>query len=74
MVAVVKIPGIGARNVLILPLVNYIIFLNDTTCCRNLQKWLPYQILGVKTVKNVQINPQTTGIWSTDLLITLSVS
>ncbi len=29
----------------------------------NYHKWLPYQILGGKTVKNVQISPQTTEIW-----------
>ena len=28
-------------------------------------KLLPYQIPGGKTVKNVQIDPQTTEIWST---------
>ena len=28
------------------------------------QKSLPYQILGGKTVKNAQIDPQTTEIWS----------
>ena len=28
------------------------------------QKWLSYHILGSKSVKNVQINPQTTEIWS----------
>ena len=27
-------------------------------------KWLPYQILGGKTVKNALIDPQTTEIWS----------
>ncbi len=26
-------------------------------------KWLPYRILGSKTVKNVQIDQQTTEIW-----------
>ena len=29
----------------------------------NQQKGLPYQILGVETVKSVQIDPQTTKIW-----------
>ena len=29
----------------------------------NHHKWLPYQILGGKTVKNVQRGPQTTEIW-----------
>ena len=28
----------------------------------NHHKWLPYEILGNKTVKNVQIDPQTTEI------------
>ena len=31
------------------------------------QKWLPYQILVSNTVKNVQINPQTTEIWTKKL-------
>jgi len=26
-------------------------------------KWLPYQILDGKAVRNVQIDPQTTEIW-----------
>ncbi len=30
----------------------------------NHQKWLPYQILGGKTVKSVQIDPQTTDLFS----------
>ncbi len=30
----------------------------------NHHKWLPYQILGGKTKKNVQIDSQTTDIWS----------
>ena len=30
-------------------------------CNKNHQKWLSYQILGGKTVKNVQIDPQTTN-------------
>ncbi len=34
----------------------------------NHQNWLPYQILGDKTVKNVKIDPQTTDIWSTELV------
>ena len=29
----------------------------------NHKKWLPYQIVGGKTVKNVHIEPQTTEIW-----------
>ena len=29
----------------------------------NHQKWLTYQIIGDKTVKSVQIDPQTTEIW-----------
>ena len=36
-------------------------------------KWLSYQILGSKTVKNVQIDPQTTEIWLKWLFVTLSV-
>ncbi len=40
----------------------------------NPQKWLPYQIIFGKTVKNVQIDPQTTEIWVTNLNVTLSVS
>ena len=28
-------------------------------------KWLPYQIIGDKTVKNVQMDQHTTKIWST---------
>ncbi len=30
----------------------------------NYQKWLPYQILGGKTVKTLQIDPQTKEIWT----------
>ncbi len=30
----------------------------------NHQKWIPYQIIGGKTVMNVQIDTQTTEIWS----------
>ncbi len=37
-------------------------------------KWLPYQILGGKTVKNVQIDHKTTEIWPKELFVTLSVS
>ncbi len=40
----------------------------------NYHKWLPYQILGGKTVKNVDIDPQTTEIWPKELFVTLSVS
>ena len=36
--------------------------------------WLPYQILSVKTGKNVQIDQQTMEIWSKKLDVTLSVS
>ncbi len=36
-------------------------------------KWFLHQIIGVKTVKNVQINPQTTEIRSTELIVTLSM-
>ncbi len=36
------------------------------------QKWLPYQILVNKTVKNV--DPQITEIWLTELIVKLSVS
>ncbi len=32
----------------------------------------PYQILGDKPVKNVQIDPQTTDIWPKELFVTLS--
>ena len=35
----------------------------------NHQKWLPYQILGGNTVKNVQIDPQTTDIWPKQLSV-----
>ena len=38
------------------------------------QKWLSYQIIGGKTVMNVQIDPQTSEIWSTKLKMTLGVS
>ena len=38
----------------------------------NHQKWL--QILVGKAVNKVQIDPQTTNIWSTDLTVTLSMS
>ncbi len=38
------------------------------------QKWLPSQIIGVKSVKSVQIIPQTTEIWPKQLNVTLSVS
>ena len=37
-------------------------------------KWFYHQILGGKTAKNVQIDPQTMEIWPTDLNVTLSVS
>ena len=37
----------------------------------NHNKWLPYQIVGGETVKNVQIDPKTTEIWSTRLNVTL---
>ena len=39
----------------------------------NHPKWLPYQILGGKTVINVQIDPQTTEIWPKELFVTLFV-
>ena len=35
------------------------------------KKWLPYQFLGGKTVKNVQIDPETTEIWSKKLNVML---
>ena len=38
------------------------------------QKWLSYEILGDKTIKHVQIDPQTTDIWSKKLNLTLLVS
>ena len=34
-------------------------------------KWLPYQIQGGKTEKNVKIDPQTMLLWSTKLKVTL---
>ncbi len=34
---------------------------------QKLSLWLPYQILGGKTVNRVKMDPQTTKIWSTDL-------
>ncbi len=37
----------------------------------NHQKRLPYQILGGKTVGDVQIDPQATEIWSEKLNMTL---
>ena len=37
-------------------------------------KRLPDQILGDKTVKNIQIDQQTTEIWPKELFVTLSVS
>ncbi len=37
----------------------------------NHQKLLPYQIQGSKTVKNVQIDLQTTKIWSKGLNVML---
>ncbi len=40
----------------------------------NHQNWLPYQILGSKAVKYVQIDLQTTEILSTKLNLTLWVS
>ena len=40
----------------------------------NHHKWLPYQFLGGKIVKIVQIDPQIMLIWSKDLNVTLSVS
>ena len=36
--------------------------------------WIPYQILDIKTVKYVQIDPQTTEVWLKELFFTLSVS
>ena len=45
-----------------------------TTEPQQLSQWLPYQILGGRTVINVQIDPQTTKIWSTDLFVPLSLS
>ncbi len=39
----------------------------------NHHKLLPYQSVGGKIVKNVQIDPQTTEIWSKVLFVTLSV-
>ncbi len=39
----------------------------------NHKKWLPYQILGGKTVKNVQIDLQTMKIWIKHLNTTLSI-
>ncbi len=35
--------------------------------CHKSQKWLPYKILGGKTVKKVPIDSQTTKIWSKQL-------
>ena len=40
----------------------------------NQHKWLPYQILGGKSGKNVQIDSKTTEIWPKQLNVTLSVS
>ncbi len=37
-------------------------------------QWLPYQSIGAKTVKNVQIDPQITEIWRKQLIVTLSLS
>ncbi len=34
-----------------------------------LHKWLPYQMFGGKTVKNVKINPQTIEIWPKELFV-----
>ena len=36
------------------------------------KKWLPYQILGDKTLEDVQIDQQTTEILSTELNVPLS--
>ena len=41
---------------------------------QKLSQWLPYQILGGKTVNRVEMDPQTTEIWSTDLNVPLTVS
>ncbi len=41
---------------------------------RNHQKELSYKSLGSKTVKNVQIDLQTTKLWPKQLIVTLSVS
>ena len=38
----------------------------------NHHKWLPYQILGVKTI--VHFDPQITEIWPAKLIVVLSVS
>ena len=38
-----------------------------------LSQLLPHKILGGKTLKNVQIDPQTTDIWPKQLIVTLSV-
>ena len=40
----------------------------------NHQKWLPYQILGRKKVKNDQIYQQKTETWPKQLNVMLSVS
>ncbi len=40
----------------------------------NHHKWLPYQILVSKTVKNVQIDKQTSEVYPTELFVTLFVS
>ncbi len=50
------------------------LLLKSQECAMNLQKCLPYQILGGKTVKNVEIDPQITEIWSKQLDVTLSVN
>ncbi len=36
-------------------------------------KWLPYQILSGKPLKNAQFNPQTTYIWPKELFVMFSV-
>ena len=61
-------------------MINYSLFLIDAinkdshVKISNHHKWIPYQNLGGKYVKNVLIDPQTTEIWSTGLNVTLSVS
>ena len=41
--------------------------ISSTFTPATIRKWLPYPILGSKTVRNVQINPQTTEIWPIQL-------
>ena len=53
---------------------NFSLFIKSLFYSSNPLKWLPYQNLGGKTLKNVQIDPQKTEIWPKELFVRLSIS